>query len=120
MTLYLIGIQDLLGQSILPPLKDKLTVVFIVNESFILAKEDYDRTPTNSPDYTVVRSKFVILKSLKDLLSKSDWLVNDAIIASFGESFNVVYHMDDSVSGNLILNKSWPNEFSDILNLLQK
>jgi hypothetical protein len=45
--------------------------------------------------------------------------VNDALIASFGESFNIVYHKDDSVSGNLILAKAWPSEFDDIINLLK-
>ena len=113
------GVLSLSGQSILPPLKDKLNVINIVDQNYILAKTNYNNTPTNSPDYTIIRSKYVILGSLKDLLSKSDWDVKDAIIASFGESFNIVYHKDDSVSGNLLLAKAWPSEFDDIINLLK-
>jgi len=117
--LFFIGNQQLRAQSILPQLKDKSVSISIVDQNLAIAKEAYDKTPTSSPDYTVIRSKYVILNNLKDLLSKPDWQVNDALIASFGESFNIVYHKDDSVSGNLILAKAWPSEFDDIINLLK-
>ncbi len=117
--LFFIGNQQLRAQSILPQLKDKSVSIPIVDQNLAIAKEAYDKTPTSSPDYTVIRSKYVILNNLKDLLSKPDWQVNDALIASFGESFNIVYHKDDSVSGNLILAKAWPSEFDDIINLLK-
>ena len=100
-------------------MKDKSVSISIVDQNLAIAKEAYDKTPTSSPDYTVIRSKYVILNNLKDLLSKPDWQVKDALIASFGESFNIVYHKDDSVSGNLILAKAWPSEFDDIINLLK-
>ena len=116
---YFIENQYVVAQSILPTLKDKSTSLSIVNQNFAIAKEAYDKTPTSSPDFNVIRSKYVILSNLKDLLSKPDWQVNDAVIASFGESFNVVYHMDDSVSGNLILAKAWSSEFDEIINLLK-
>jgi len=117
--LFFIGNQQLRAQSILPQLKDKSVSIPIVDQNLAIAKEAYDKTPTSSPDYTVIRSKYVILNNLKDLLSKPDWQVKDALIASFGESFNIVYHKDDSVSGNLILAKAWPSEFDDIINLLK-
>ena len=117
--LLIVGNQQLSAQSILPQLKDKSLTIPIVNQNLAIAKEAYDKTPTSSPDYNVIRSKYVILSNLKDLLSKPDWQVNDAVIASFGESFNVVYHMDDSVSGNLILAKAWSSEFDEIINLLK-
>ncbi|MBK8735540.1 MAG: hypothetical protein IPL98_06415 [Saprospiraceae bacterium] len=117
--LFFIGNQQLRAQSILPQLKDKSVSISIVDQNLAIAKEAYDKTPTSSPDYTVIRSKYVILNNLKDLLSKPDWQVNDALIASFGESFNIVYHKDDSVSGNLILAKAWPSEFDEIINLLK-
>ena len=117
--LFFIGNQQLRAQSILPQLKDKTVSIPIVDQNLAIAKEAYDKTPTSSPDYTVIRSKYVILNNLKDLLSKPDWQVKDALIASFGESFNIVYHKDDSVSGNLILAKAWPSEFDDIINLLK-
>lgn len=117
--LFFIGNQQLRAQSILPQLKDKSVSISIVDQNLAIAKEAYDKTPTSSPDYTVIRSKYVILNNLKDLLSKPDWQVKDALIASFGESFNIVYHKDDSVSGNLILAKAWPSEFDDIINLLK-
>lgn len=117
--LFFVGNQQLRAQSILPQLKDKSVSISIVDQNLAIAKEAYDKTPTSSPDYTVIRSKYVILNSLKDLLYKPDWQVNDALIASFGESFNIVYHKDDSVSGNLILAKAWPSEFDEIINLLK-
>lgn len=117
--LFFVGNQQLRAQSILPQLKDKSVSISIVDQNLAIAKEAYDKTPTSSPDYTVIRSKYVILNNLKDLLSKPDWQVNDALIASFGESFNIVYHKDDSVSGNLILAKAWPSEFDEIINLLK-
>jgi len=51
------GVLSLSGQSILPPLKDKLNVINIVDQNYILAKTNYNNTPTNSPDYTIIRSK---------------------------------------------------------------
>ena len=62
--LFFIGNQQLRAQSILPQLKDKSVSISIVDQNLAIAKEAYDKTPTSSPDYTVIRSKYVIFRIL--------------------------------------------------------